>query len=763
MAVRIQTHHLYEFGPFRLDVREQLLTCRGKSVSLSPKVFETLVVMVESNGRLLEKDELLKLLWPDSFVEESSLAQNIFQIRRALAEHDTERQYIETVPRRGYRFIVPVRQIQPEAQIFPGEQTVASDPGDLAKAESRMEVPAALSIESLHKQVADNTASGGNNLAAVARRGSWKIATAAGLAVLLTTVVAFGVYRFFTQRHAARASAVPFDVMRITRLTRTGRTQLQAVSPDGKYVVQVVEDGGQQSLWMCQSATSSSVQIVPPVEGDYRGVTFSHDGNYVYYSLYLTRPNQIGEIFRIPVLGGIPQKIIEDADSGLALSPDDTHLAFIRNFPLRHEMALMIARVDGSGERQLTLRKRPDSFSYDGPAWSPDGKFIAVAAMNSDPGGNYMNVVGVRVTDGGEIPLSTQRWNWVGQVAWLNHGNGIVAVAWHADHSAFADQIWHISWPQGEVRRITNDLDGYSTVSLAADASALTTIQSTRLSQIWIVAQDKSGKAVQITSGFGDNYSELLGLAWTPDGRLVYGSNNNRNTDLWMMDADGRNQRQLTTDGSSDTRPFVSADGRHIVYMSYNSGIAHIWRMNPDGTGARQLTYGPGEFSPSLSPDNKWLVYLSRREEKLVVWKMPLAGGESVPLTEEESRFPIISSDGRWVGCFLLDRPARMMRLAIIPLDGGQAGFICKKTMSADHMYIQWTPDSRALAFIYTKGGISNIWAQPIDGRVPRALTDFRSDRIYRFAWSKDGKYLACERGTTVNEVVMFSNFLQQG
>ena len=100
-----------EFGPFRLDLSERLLLCNGKSVPLAPKVFETLLVLVENNGRILEKDELMQRLWRDSFVEESSLAQNIFQLRKALDDRSPLRKYIETIPKRGYRFAADVREV----------------------------------------------------------------------------------------------------------------------------------------------------------------------------------------------------------------------------------------------------------------------------------------------------------------------------------------------------------------------------------------------------------------------------------------------------------------------------------------------------------------------------------------------------------------------------------------------------------------------------------------------------------------------------
>lgn len=108
-----ETPRLYEFGAFRLDPAERKLTRGNEIVALTPKAFDTLLLLVRNSGHLLEKDDLIRMLWPDSFVEEGSLSNNIFLLRKALGEDPA---FIETVPRRGYRFVGGVRQ-------FPGATT----------------------------------------------------------------------------------------------------------------------------------------------------------------------------------------------------------------------------------------------------------------------------------------------------------------------------------------------------------------------------------------------------------------------------------------------------------------------------------------------------------------------------------------------------------------------------------------------------------------------------------------------------------------
>ena len=126
-----QVKQLYEFGPFRLDTGERVLTRAGQLVPLTPKAFETLLALVRHGGHVMEKDELLKAVWPDTFVEEATLAQNIFTLRKALGNGQQDGQkYIETIPRRGYRFIASVRELPVETTApapVPGGPAAAPD------------------------------------------------------------------------------------------------------------------------------------------------------------------------------------------------------------------------------------------------------------------------------------------------------------------------------------------------------------------------------------------------------------------------------------------------------------------------------------------------------------------------------------------------------------------------------------------------------------------------------------------------------------
>ena len=369
-----------------------------------------------------------------------------------------------------------------------------------------------------------------------------------GLIVIVAGVF-FGLYPWMI-RHNKPATS--FQAMKITRLTNTGKATRAAISPDGKYVVYVVDDGGQQSLWMSQVATLSQVQIVPPAEVVYRGVTFSHDGNFIYYVVQDEKNNPKGMLYQVPLLGGSARKLFGDVGSPITLSPDGKRLAFIRTDSSFKEDALIVANVDGSEERKLATRKRPDFTSPSGPAWSPDGKIIAFGVFNNTRE-VYGNVVGVRVEDGVEKPITSQRWDGApGRPAWLSDGSGLIVTV--AEQPGSLPQIWHLAYPGDEARKITNDLNGYAGISLTADSTTLATVRSDRLLNIWVAPGGDASRARQITSG-AEREDGWLGLSWAPDGKIVYRSIAGGSPNIWIMEADGTGQKQLSVDARQNGFP----------------------------------------------------------------------------------------------------------------------------------------------------------------------------------------------------------------
>ncbi|HLL77773.1 MAG TPA: protein kinase [Pyrinomonadaceae bacterium] len=599
------------------------------------------------------------------------------------------------------------------------------------------------------------TAYGGEPSTAEARRGGWPALAFLGvtLGVLLIGAGGFAAYRFATRGaggDSAQQSAAT-QAMKITRLTNTGKASSAVISPDGQFVVHVVADGGRQSLWLRQTSAASDREIVPAAEVDYLGVTFTRDGSFVYY-VTSERNTQFGVLYKVPTIGGRePQELLRDIDSAVAFSPDGASIAFVRNFPNRNESALIAARADGTQERQLTVFQQPH-FIWGAPAWSPDGQRIA-CAVSAEAGGLQFDLMTVSASDGSRESIPGARFSDVRRMDWLADGSALVISATDQANSPF--QVYQVAVADGAQRRVTNDLNRYVGVSLTSDSKSLVTVQVDRRANIWVapVGADAAARARQITSGVA--VEGIGGLGWTPDGRIVYSSQASGNWDIWVMDADGQNQRQLTRDSDQNLHPSVSPDGGTIVFESYRGGGSHVWRMNMDGSDQRPLTNGSAEFTPQFTADGRSVVYQALGGGKWNLWRVPVEGGEPQPVAENVLTEPALSPDGKYFAYPYWDEQAQTTRTAVVSFADGQR----VKTFDALPLSLEWSPDSRSLCYIDTRGGVSNVWAQPLAGGQPRRLTDFRSDELFAFAFSTDGRQLALARGHVTRDVVLIKDF----
>jgi eukaryotic-like serine/threonine-protein kinase len=577
------------------------------------------------------------------------------------------------------------------------------------------------------------------------------------LAVLIVVSAAsFGVYKWL---HRQPPPEHFWDV-RITRLTNSGNAIDATISPDGKYIVYVLSDRSSQSLYIRQVSTANDKLIVPPARVGYFGITFSPDGNEIYYVL---KVNDTGTLYRIPSLGGAPVKVLEKIDTSVSFSPDGKQFVFVRgSYPNLGESALTIANVDGSGERNVVVKKNPDRFApifFTGPSWSPDGKLIAASVITI---GGHSKVAAFAVEDGSEKVLSPQSWLYSARVQWLPDMSGLLVVAGDNPISAM---IWHIAYPDGRVRRVTNDLNAYRSMALTQDGKKLATIQSQGLVNLWVVPQGDAAKEVRLPTGNVASFFSLTGsnLSWTPDGKIVYVSNESESADIWITDPDGNNRKQLTANKAANVSPVVTADGRYIVFVMWLEGKKNVWRMNLDGSNQVQLTFGLADSFPALSPDSRWIIYTALDGEKPVLWRVSIDGGIPIKVTDHVATTSTVSPDGRSIAFTYpesSDPYAPPNRLAVIPFEGGtpsktftlpQSGTV----LTAIHW---WAHDSKSIFYTATTNNVTNIWSLPLNGGPPKQVTDFKDMLVTGFAWSHDGKQLACTRGALMRDAILVTD-----
>ncbi len=764
-----ETKLFYEFDRFRLDATERVLECAGEMVPLTQKAFDVLLVLVEGRGRIVSKEELMEKVWPDTFVEESNLAQNIYTLRKVLGQTPAGEGYIVTVPRRGYRFAAAVRELWEE------EKTGSQIPAATLKPEVEAQAEAfpisndglnSASPEVVFETAAVSTAPPPALAQPVQATGSVRTGNWYGhrkvMALIAATalITALGV-AWLVGQGGAGSEAIS-GTMNISALTTTGNITAAAISPDGAYVAYAANDSPDRStLWIEQLSTSARRAVIPANENRYYALTFSPDAGHLYY-IAATNESPRRAVHRVSVLGGTPKKLFDEVNAAVSFSPDGSQLVLRRAIDQRRVITLSIASPDGANEKEIASIRYPEVF-YD-PAWSPDGKMIACAAGN--PGGvSEMYVAGIGVDDWAMKTISAQRWKWIGQMAWLPDSSGLVMVA--QQNSASPHQVWLLKYPSGEAHRITNDTSTYNRLSLAARPGLIATLQVKQVTNVWRIPRDSNqinGRPRQITAAAGGYRGEV---SWTPDGKIVYESQAGSAPAISMMDAEGGNSKLLTSEFAGRAyvgNSRVSPDGRYIVFTSDLNGERHLWRMNMDGSNAIQLTRGPGEDNPSFTPDGRWVLYVNLERDgadRPTISRVSIDGGEIKRLSDEFVDFPSVSPDGKTFACLYAEGPGPTpWKIAIFPIEGGRPVKVFPQPMQSQT--VRWTPDGLGLTYADNPvSGASKIRIQPVVGGEPKVFAEMDADRIFGLDWSPDGKSLACVRGLWTTNVVLIKDFIR--
>jgi eukaryotic-like serine/threonine-protein kinase len=725
-AMSAQNQHIYEFGHFRLDASKGVLLKDGKPLKLFPKEFATLLALVERSGEVLDKDELMQRVWPDSMVEEGNLTTNISHLRRVLGETPGQHQYIVTIPGKGYRFVAEVRPVFEEL-VVPERMSMTVENEEVASQSQRRRTVIVLAL------------------------------------LLLGSMTVFGIRKFVIHREAkAGQQSIAFNEFSVARLTNSGKAKKAAISPDGRYLVHVSEDRNGQSLWVTQvEITSASQQIIAAKSVEYWGLTFSPDGNYIYCVVWENNSG-LASLYQVPVLGGVAKKLPINPDSPISFSSDGKQMAFV--VVGSSGSRLMISSSDGTGVREIARRHQPDYFRaiHDAPVWSPDDKVIAIVLNVNDAVGRHEVILAVNLADHTERIVTSQRWWSIRNAAWLPDGAGLLAVV--SENASLPAQVCHFSFAEGGARKLTNDLNHYDGINLTADGRAFVTVQSNVVSSIWVVPLESASNhqvvfddshARQIASEVG----EVSDVAWAAGDRIIYVSRASGSANLWMTRPDDSRPTQLTTDAQILGGAALSPNGRFIVFASDRSGGLNIWRADSDGSDLKQLTDGGGDVFPHFSPDGQWVVF--QRGSGPVyqtLWKVSVDGGAAIKMTDARVQKPRVSPDGKLVGYYYLDPDVpgeARWSLGVVPFAGGPRLKSFNFLPVGSARIVRWTVDSKSLAYLENHEGSSNIWIRSLAGGPPRQLTNFKTSQIRSFDWAPDGQALVVVREVETSDVVL--------
>ena len=744
--------HLFQFGMFALDTDQGVVLREGKPVPLAPKVFETLLILVEHSGRIVSKDELMSRLWPDTFVEDSNLTFNIQQLRKSLGDNARNPAYIQTIARRGYRFIAGVEDVLDNGGIssshgeHPASETTTGKGWQTSVDTWQTLDKEGVSPDSYSQFARASASAVDTSQARFSRVTAWLLT----LGMVLVIVAGLMFWRVYgrsaldaNQRAPDRLLESPH--LRFEKLTATGQSSYAAISPDGKYLAYTRSFDTKTGIWLRQLATNTNIEIVPATSLIY-SLAFGNSGEYLYF----VRADPTLILYRVSLVGGVPQRIVDRLEGNFAISSDEKRIAFVRAFlnnDGQREFTLNLANNDGSEEQTLIRTEYPNVI--DVPLWSTDDKSIICSRGYSEGGGRDVSMVNVSVEDGTTRALSDVKFFKIRKMAWLpNHSAMIICARKNLGDN---NQLWRVSYPSFQIAQLTEELSPFLDLSISARSGNAVASQATRVSGIWAGPSTNPRNLTRITQATGE-------LCWTSTGRLVYPSTASVNGNLWITQSDNTEQRQLTNDPAVDKAPAVTSDNRYIVFASNRTGSFQIWRMNLDGSDQVQLTNRTPADHPSITPDGKWILY--NTTEDWHVWKISIDGGEPIPLIEHPAHFPAICPNGKMIACLERNDPKSALSISVSPFNGGPA---VKRIDFAGGGFsgsrIEWAPDGSALLYAIERYGPTILVKQNLNGGPPEEIMDFGADELFDFGYSPDGKFLAVTRGAWQHDIVLITDF----
>ena len=705
------------FGPFEVDRIEGKLYKRGVPIRIENHPFQVLVALLERPDEIVTREELQERIWGDGTNVEfpGGLNTIVRKLRLALGDSADSPLFIETIPKKGYRLIAPLLiNGNPPA---PQEDSVPASPEEIHLVqETRQDLSQTPAVGS-PKSPSPN-----------------KPRLVGAAAVVLISVVAIAALVSGRYGRAQRMAAT-FAPIQARKLEGTYSRQAVALSPDGRYVAYARWDGQMSSVRLRQVGIAGEVEVLPPSKSSYAGLTFSPSGNELYFVSENERSPIYRSLYRMPMLGGPTQKLIEDIDSPVSFSPDGRRFVFMRFHTATSILEVRTANADGSVEELLT---QFPSFEWDCgvyAAWSRDGRTIAVpfhGKLTPDRSSLYA------------VDVATRR------VAEVYSGSGCIgAPVWTPDDALIfprGDDLWMVRSKDriGGVRRLTGyggHLGGQ--IDLSRDGKTAVAAGYESKFGLWAVPVAHVAPAQQLISGD----ASLAFVDELIDGRLLVTKDDQS---IWTTKADGSDWQRV-----ANVRGVAMGCGQFVVVRTDGNSLV---RFNADGTDGRTLVRGPAKvWTCSLKGDALFYVASDRPQQVL---RVPIEGGNPVAIANIQgsllySRLSI-SPDGNFLAYVFNDGVGPKTSFAVLRTSDG--GLV--KTIEGGNLgswYLKWAPAGDALDYASAQDQLTDVWEQPLAGGGPRRLTHFESGYINDFHWSRDGKRLLVTWGPTSDDVVLLS------
>ena len=730
-----QIKHLYEFGPFRLDPQKRLLTRGSETVSLSPKALETLIVLVENRHRVVSKDDLMKTLWPDSFVEESNLSQNIFVLRKALGDSTQEKRYILTVSGQGYQFTEMVREV--------ANQTVVED---VLIVQNR-----SLSQVVVEKHVLD-----------------WK---RVGLGAVVLVLISVGIFSLWSVLH--RATPVAKLIQRRLTANPPDLPVLNAaISPDGKYLGY----SDQQGIHL-QLIQSGEVQNIPWPAGTNPGQAFwSFDFWYPDSTRFvadLVVPGKPISTWSLSILGTQPQKLIEDTDGASGISPDGSAIAFLRG----HAFApseIWFMGPNGETPHKILATVTEQEY-FDDVVWSPTGKRLAYILVHDEVEKGEVSIESCDLSGANRtIILSDDK---LRDFTWVAPDRLIYSRNLQDYSSDFAaDNLSELrvdaesGVPQGKPHQFT-DWSGFEVSNLYAtsDGKHMGLIRSTHHGSVFVGDLKKDGTQIVNPHRLTLDDHSNIPLAWTPDSReVIFASRRTQALEVYRQKLDGSSPLQLLTAAPkmSFYNARVSPDGAWVIVQgkSQNADDYGLYRVPIEG-GVPQLLFPVEPETTDYRCSNKqtnlcvYGRFAPDRKIYIIQAFDPTSGkGKEllhIPIEPGADYYWGLSPNGSQIGILRHEWDANQIR--VFSLHGGTTHTITVKGY-ANLRSFDWGPDLKSVIVGASGPGGSTLLRVGLDGSTQAIWQQPQPLRLWGIP-SPDGNHITMFGTSADANVWMIEDF----
>jgi Tol biopolymer transport system component/DNA-binding winged helix-turn-helix (wHTH) protein len=596
---------IIRFSTFEVNLQTGELRKRGQKVKLQEQPFQLLAALLEKRGEVVTREELRSKLWPaDTFVDfDHSLNAAIKRLRDALGESAERPIFVETVARRGYRFIAPID-------------------GSCVSTGNGIVSPSAFTPRPWQQM------------------SKTRKALIAGLPAFALALV------FLYSRHSPSLKSAQPVVTPV--VTDVGEKYTPSLSPDGQHLAFSWNGGSGPdfSLYVKIVGTEEPLRLTKQSSIDFNPV-WSPDGRYIAFCRLLK--GEAG-IYIMPALGGAERKVrqtrweehefyqIMRATGLLSWSPDGELLAFSDRGSRNEPASIFLLALDSSQVRRLT--SPPGSWGDLNPEFSPDGRTLAFLRSESQG----LAIYTVPVSGGAERRLlsdSTDHWG----LAWTPDGRGIVFA--NAGWPINSGWLWKISLHGGEPERLQFGEEG---TQPSIRGNRLVYVRQMANLNIW-----RRRLNSVVSAGPPDKFIASTrmesGPHFSPDGsKIAFESTRSGAYEVWMCSSDGTGLVQLTNFNSVTGTPRWSPDGQRIAFDSRAGNNVDIFVVDSQGGSPRRLTSGPtSEVVPSWSRDGHWVYFASNRTGRGEVWKMPSTGGSAAQVTHHGGFAAFESPDGRFV------------------------------------------------------------------------------------------------------------------